>query len=73
MKAYEVMAKKSARIWLKCGALEYVEAIGDNAPKGKSTSFPQSVKLKGGEQVVIGYAVLKSKAHQNKVMAQCEL
>ncbi len=70
LKAYETMAKKSAKIWRKCGALEYVETIGDDVPKGKTTSFPRSVKLKGGEKVVVGYTVFKSKAHADKVMAK---
>jgi uncharacterized protein YbaA (DUF1428 family) len=68
VKLYQAMAKKSAKAWMKAGALQYVETMADDAPKGKSTSFPQSVKLKAGEVVVTGFAVYKSKAHRDQVM-----
>src|SRR5687768_12647256 len=70
LKAYEVMAKASAKAWLKAGALEYAELLGDDVPKGKVTSFPKSVKLKAGEKIVVGYAVYKSRAHRDRVMAK---
>ncbi len=66
--AYKKMAKASAKAWKKAGALKYFEAIGDDVPKGKITSFPKSVKLKSSEKVVFGYAIYKSRAHRNAVM-----
>ena len=68
LKAYMEMAKASAKGWKKAGALDYVEMIGDDVPKGKITSFPKSVKLKAGETVVFGYAIYKSRAHRDSVM-----
>lgn len=68
LNAYKKMAKASAKTWKKNGALEYVETMGDDVPKGKITSFPRSVKLKGNEKIVFGYAVYKSRAHRNQVM-----
>jgi uncharacterized protein YbaA (DUF1428 family) len=65
---YRKMAKASAKAWKKAGALEYFEALGDDVPKGKITSFPMSVKLKAGEKVAVGYAVYKSRAHRDAVM-----
>ena len=70
LKAYQSMAKLSAKTWIKCGALEYVETVADDVSKGKITSFPRSVKLKGGEAVIFGYAVYKSRAHRDRVMAK---
>jgi uncharacterized protein YbaA (DUF1428 family) len=70
LKAYKMIAKKSAKAWIKHGALEYVEAEAEDAPKGKTTSFPRSVKLKSGETVIIGHVVYKSRAHRNQVMAK---
>ena len=70
LSAYRKMAQVSAKAWIKSGALEYVESLGDDVPKGKITSFPRSVKLKGGEKVVFGYAVYKSRAHRDRVMAK---
>jgi uncharacterized protein YbaA (DUF1428 family) len=68
--AYRKMARASAKAWIKAGALDYIEFIADDVPKGKVTSFPKSVKLKAGEKVVIGYASYKSRAHRDRVMAK---
>jgi uncharacterized protein YbaA (DUF1428 family) len=70
LKAYKSFAKKAAKTWIKCGALEYVETLGDDVPKGKTTSFPRSVKLKSGEMLIFGYAVYNSRAHRDSVMAK---
>jgi len=70
MKTYLAMAKKAAKTWKKHGALEYVETTADDVAKGKITSFPRSVKLKSTETVVFGYAVYKSRAHRDQVMAK---
>src|SRR4051794_2869469 len=68
LKAYLNMAKASAKAWKKAGALEYFEAMADDVEKGKVTSFPQSVKLKASEELVLGFAVYKSRAHRDAVM-----
>lgn len=68
LKTYQVMAKASAKAWIKAGALEYVETLADDVTKGKITSFPRSVKIKAGEKVILGYAVYKSRAHRDSVM-----
>jgi len=68
LKAYTKMAQLSAKVWRKCGALQYVESVGDDVPKGKITSFPKSVKLKSSEVAVLGYAVYKSRKHRDQVM-----
>ena len=65
--AYLAMEKLAGKVWIDHGALEYVECIADNAPKGKVTSFPQSVKLKAGETVIFSYIVYKSKTHRERV------
>jgi uncharacterized protein YbaA (DUF1428 family) len=53
--AYRRMAKYAGRIWMECGALQYVECVADDVKPGKWTSFPQSVKLRKGEVVVFSY------------------
>jgi uncharacterized protein YbaA (DUF1428 family) len=65
VKDYKKMIKKSADAWKRAGALAYIEAIADDVKPGKTTSFPQSVKLKDGEVVGCGYIVFSSKAHRN--------
>jgi uncharacterized protein YbaA (DUF1428 family) len=66
--AYRTMAKKASKVWLDHGALEVKECVAEDVKKGKWTSFPQSVKLKGGETVVFSYIVYKSRASRDKVM-----
>ena len=65
--AYRRMSRKAGKIWKEHGALEYTECVADDAPKGKVTSFPQSVKLKKGETVVFSWIGYKSRAHRDRV------
>ena len=41
--------------------LRYVEAWGDDVPTGKTTSFPQAVKLEPGETVVFSWVAWPSR------------
>lgn len=70
LRAYRRMALDAAKLWRKFGALEYVEAAADDVARGKTTSFPRSVKLKPGETVVFAYVVFKSRAHRDQVNAK---
>jgi uncharacterized protein YbaA (DUF1428 family) len=65
---YKKLARKAAKIWMEHGALAYTEAVADDAPVGKLTSFPRAVKLEKGETVVFSYIVYKSRAHRDAVM-----
>ncbi len=68
--AYRKMARKAGKIWKEYGALEYIECVADDVQPGKSTSFPQAVKLKPGEVVVFSWIVYKSRAHRDKINKQ---
>jgi uncharacterized protein YbaA (DUF1428 family) len=68
IKKYLAMAKKAGRVWKDHGALDYCEAIADDVKPGKSTSFPQSVKLKKNETVIFSYVVYKSRSHRDRVL-----
>jgi uncharacterized protein YbaA (DUF1428 family) len=68
MSDYKKLAKLSAKIWLKHGALEYHECIEDDVKAGKKTSFPQSVKLKSNEAVIFAWIVYKSRSHRDKTV-----
>ena len=68
--AYRRMAQKAGKVWRDHGALEYIECVADDVKPGKSTSFPQSVKLKAGETVVFAYIVYRSRAHRDAVNAK---
>lgn len=68
--AYRREARKAGKVWMKHGALQYIECLADDVQAGKHTSFPQSVKLKDGEVVVFSYAIYKSRKHRDSVMAK---
>lgn len=68
--AYRRMARKAGKIWREHGALEYVECVADDVKPGKTTSFPQSVKLKGSETVVFSWIVYTSRKHRDAVNAK---
>lgn len=65
--AYRKVAKLAGKVWRDHGALAYVEAIGDDTPEGKTTSFPKAVKLKAGEVVVFSWIIYESKAARNRI------
>jgi uncharacterized protein YbaA (DUF1428 family) len=68
MDAYKKQAKLSAKVWIGHGALQYIEALADDVPEGKTTDFYRAVKRKEGETVVVGIAVFKNRKHRDEVM-----
>jgi uncharacterized protein YbaA (DUF1428 family) len=69
VKAYLRMARMGKRIWLKHGALDYKECVGDDLKTKWGTPFPRMMKLGPGETVVFAYVVFKSRAHRDRVNA----
>jgi uncharacterized protein YbaA (DUF1428 family) len=65
--AYRRIARRAGKVWCDHGALQYCECVADDVKPGKSTSFPQSVKLKDGETVVFSWIVYKSRRHRDSV------
>ena len=65
--AYRKLARRAGAIWKEHGALEYVESVADDVKPGKTTSFPQSVKLKPDEVVVFSYIVFPSRAARDRI------
>ena len=63
--AYRRMGSMAGKVWMKYGALSYFEAVADDVKPGKSTSFPQSVKLKEGETVIFAWITYKSRKHRD--------
>jgi uncharacterized protein YbaA (DUF1428 family) len=70
IEAYRKIARKAGKLWREHGALDYVECVADDVKPGKSTSFPQSVKLKKDETVVFSYIVYKSRTQRDRVNAK---
>jgi uncharacterized protein YbaA (DUF1428 family) len=68
--AYRKMARLAGKIYKELGAQAYVEAVADDVKPGKSTSFPQSVKLKRGETVVFSFILYKSRKERDRINAK---
>src|SRR3990172_2172353 len=70
LKAYIRMAKMGAEIWMKHGALDYKECVGEDLETKWGTPFSRMMKLKPGETVVFSYIVFKSRADRDRVNAK---
>ena len=70
LKAYKKMATWGKRMWMKHGALAYVETVGDDLKPPMGLPFPKLMKLKAGEVPVFSYIVYKSRAHRDQVNAK---
>jgi len=67
LKAYRAIAQKAGKIWREHGALQYVEAVGDDLDNKWGVSFPQLIKVKPGEKPLFSFIVYKSRADRDKV------
>ena len=71
VKEYKALAKKAGKLWKKCGAVVYLECMGEDLKsKWTKLTFPKMAKLKPGETVWFSFIVYKSKAHRDKVNAK---
>jgi uncharacterized protein YbaA (DUF1428 family) len=71
LKAYRKMASEAGKVWMKHGALEYIEAVGNdlkpNTHGMKIAFFPKMAKAKKGETVFFSFIVYKSRKHRDAV------
>ncbi len=71
VEAYKKMARLGRKVWMKHGALQYVEAIGDDlapSPTGPASRvFPKLVKAGADDVVFFSFIVFKNKAHRDRV------
>lgn len=67
LKQYRSIAQKAGKIWKEHGALEYVEAVGDDLANTFGVPFTKAVKLKEGEIPLFSFIVYKSRADRDKV------
>ena len=70
LKLYRGIAQKAGKIWREHGAVEYIEAAGDDLDVKFGVSFAKTIKLKAGETVVISFIAYKSRAHRDRVNAK---
>ncbi len=67
---YRRISRKAGKVWREHGALQYVEAMGDDLDTKFGVSFPKLMKPKPGETVVFAFIVFKSRAHRDRVNAK---
>lgn len=67
--AYKKMAEWGSKTWMKYGALEYFECVGDDlkVQKGMGLGFGKLADLKKDETVIFAWIVYKSKKHRDEV------
>jgi len=70
LEAYRELAEKAAAIWCEHGALEYVEAAGDDLAVKDQTPFPVLAAVQPNETVVFAYIVFRSREHRDEVNAR---
>jgi len=70
LKTYARMAKDGAALWMKHGALDYKECVGDDLQTKWGMPFQRLLKLKPGETAVFSYILFKSRAHRDRVNAK---
>ena len=67
---YKKMSMQAGKVWMDHGALGYHECVADDVKYGYTTSFPQGVKLRKGEQVWFSWIVYKSRKDRDRVNAK---
>src|SRR5262245_9500502 len=75
LKEYLKMAQWGKKTWMKYGALEYFECVGDNLkvnPQMGGLGFEKMTNLKKDETVIFSWIVYKSKAHRDAVNKKVE-
>jgi uncharacterized protein YbaA (DUF1428 family) len=70
LKLYRSIAQKAGKIWKEHGAVQYIEAVGDDLDVQFGKSFLKTVKPKPGETVLFSFIIYKSRADRDKVNAK---
>jgi uncharacterized protein YbaA (DUF1428 family) len=67
---YREVAAKAGAIWKEHGALEYIEAVGDDLEVKDLVTFPQLAGATDTETVVFSYIVYETREHRDAVNAK---
>ncbi|MGY5805400.1 DUF1428 domain-containing protein [Rhizobium sp. LEGMi12c] len=70
IEAYKALAQRAGEVWREYGALNYVEAIGDDVPYGELTSFPRAVQATEDEVVVFSWITYESRESRDAILAK---
>ncbi len=77
IESYRQVAEKAAALWKEHGALEYLEAVGDDLDVKDQVPFTRMAGANPEETVVFAYIVFESREHRDavneKVMADPRL
>ena len=64
---YRRVAAKAGKIWRKYGALEYVEAVGDDLNFKMGVSFKKAARTRPNEAALFSFIVYRSRRHRDAV------
>ena len=67
---YKKAARTAGKFWIKHGALEYMENVGDDlksVEKWGGIAYPKVLKLKPGEKVFYSFILYRSKKQRDHV------
>ncbi len=67
---YRKIAEMAGAVWKEHGALEYIEAAGDDLEVEHQKPFTKMVGAKQGETVVFAYIIFDSREHRDEVNAK---
>ena len=75
IRAYKKMAQFAGKIWMKHGALQCFECMGEDLKTKdmggmKALEFPRMTKAKPNETVWFSFIVFKSRKHRDEVNAK---
>ncbi len=70
IEAYREIASKAAAIWKEHGALEYIEAVGEDLDAKDLVPFPKLTGAAEDETVVLATIVFESREHRDAVNAK---
>lgn len=70
LKAYRRLARRAGKVWMEHGALQYVEAVGEDMKVKFGVSFLKQIKVKAGETVIFSWILYRSRAHRDRVNAK---
>lgn len=68
--AYRRMSRAAGKIWREHGAIQYVEAVGDDIEESWGVSFKKLVKPKTGETIIFSWIVYKSRKDRDRINAK---
>lgn len=68
LEEYRALASRMRDLWMRHGALQYVESVADDVKEGKWTDFYRAVDRKPGETVVFAFVIYKSREDRDAIM-----